>query len=128
MKKIFSLALCLVGAFTFSAFDWGWGSKSKEEPKSQTQSTWQTPSGQTVTTSSKATANKAASKTNAKGGPSDQVPSAASDKAAAISTLAKIVGTGTPAERQARIESLKRVSQALAQSQAQAQTPAKNRR
>ncbi len=123
MKKIFSLVLCLVCAFTFSAFDWGWGSKSKEEPKSQTQSTWQTPSGQTVTTSS-----KAASNVTAKSNMPEQASSAATDKAAAISTLAKIVGTGTPQERQARIESLKRVSQALAQSQAQAQPAAKNKR
>lgn len=49
----------------------------------------------------------------------EAVPAAApaSDKAIAIVTLAKIVGSGTPEERKARIESLKRLSQALAKSQ-----------
>lgn len=48
---------------------------------------------------------------------------AANDKAVAIVTLAKIVGSGTPAERKARIESLKRLSEALARSQGAQQRP-----
>ncbi len=48
-----------------------------------------------------------------------ETPVSANDKAVAIVTLAKIVGSGTPEERKARIESLKRLSQALAKSQGQ---------
>jgi hypothetical protein len=118
MKKTVSMALCIVCVLTFSAFDWGKKSKSQQETTTTSGSTWQTAPVE------KAASGKSDSKVKSKA--PDQVPSSASDKAAAISTLAKIVGSGTPEERQARIESLKRVSQALAQSQAQNQ-PKKTR-
>ena len=121
MKKTLSLALCIVCALTFSAYDWGKKSKTQKATATNTENTWQTSSAeQSVPTPTKAVSKKK------KSSAPDQAPSSASDKAMAISTLAKIVGTGTPEERQARIESLKRVSQALAQSQAQNQ--AKNTR
>jgi len=113
MKKTVSLVLCIVCVLTFSAYDWGGKSKSKKEATANAGTTWQTSSAEEVAPS------KTVSKT--KNSKSTQVSNSASDKAAAISTLAKIVGSGTPAERQARIESLKRVSQALAKSQAQNQ-------
>ncbi len=130
MKKTISLVLCIVCVLVFSAFDWGWGKKAKsqKEATANAGTTWQTPPAEKVVPTkvvSKTKSNlptQAVSKT--KSSSPAQVSNSASvnDKATAISTLAKIVGSGTPDERKARIESLKRVSQALAQSQAQNQT------
>jgi len=130
MKKTLSLALCVVCVLMFSAYDWGKKSKSQEETPSNTGTTLKASPAKSTTsknaTSKNATSKKAVS--TAKDTASAQVSSPASDKALAISTLAKIVGSGTPEERKARMDSLKRVSQALAQSQAQNQTPTKKTR
>jgi len=107
MKKMIGVALCCFCAVTFSAYDWG------KKPK--TQKTRSAPV---------ATVQQAVPKTY--NSADQQVPQATADKVAAISALAKITQAETPEERQAMIESLVRISQAL--SKAQAQNPAEKKR
>ena len=109
----------------FSAYDWGKKSKSQEETPSNAGTTWKASPAKN-TASKNVTSKKAVS--TSEDTASAQVSSPANDKAMAISTLAKIVGSGTPEERKARMDSLKRVSQALAQNQAQNQTPTEKTR
>ena len=174
MKKVIGLSLCIICAFTFSAYDWGKKSKAKPvsapvtqaAPQKNAWDTWdntnaaqqavpsatnsavQTKTMNTYETAEKTVApvvepvvkrkiakNKVTSLPAKEATPAVSVPVAASpvgvsatttpasDKAVAIVTLAKIVGSGTPEERKARIESLKRLSQALAKSQGQQPQP-----
>jgi len=118
MKKTVSLALCIVCALMFSAYDWGKKPKAKKQTPVNTEIAWPaTPTEEVVP--AKVVPSKVVSKP--KKNMTAKSSNSADDKAMAISTLAKIVGSGTPDERKARVESLKRVSQALAKNQAQDQ-------
>ncbi len=123
MKKTVSLALCIVCALMFSAYDWGKKPKAKKQAPVNTEIAWPATPAEEVVPAKVVPAKVVPAKVVSKPKKikTAQVSNSADDKAMAISTLAKIVGSGTPDERKARVESLKRVSQALAQNQAQDQ-------
>lgn len=137
------LSLCIICGVVFSAYDWG----RKSDKDSQT--TYGTTEAQSASAAAQKDAwdsydeteeamsstvdskveekmpevyketSKKVSENMKTVSPATPAVSPSGDKAVAIVTLAKIVGTGTPEERKARIESLKRLSQALAKSQGQ---------
>ncbi len=149
MKKMTGALLCVVCLVVFSGYDWGRKPKSQTPSAEPEQVSTMTQAGESALSSpvanqgvqkaygeveetlgslprpvvqdrTKGRNSAYAVRKTASVPPVATAPAAsANDKAVAIVTLAKIVGTGTPEERKARIESLKRLSQALARSQAQ---------
>lgn len=144
MRKLISIGLCVLCIFTFAAFDWGGWGKPKasapaqteeateeevisEEPEMGTAAEMPEESGSLQEESETipevpqkfspipASSAPTASPTPANAAGTVRLPSA--EQITAMSAAMRILGDGTPEEKQARLESLKRLAEALSAKQ-----------